>query len=76
MISTALTLLEPEYRQGRGRDFGRLREKVDFAASAPKGESDFEGLALSLKRYPDTKPELFGSLLVSCPGNTRHRFEA
>jgi hypothetical protein len=33
--------------------------KVDFAASAPKGPSDFEGLTVSLKRYPDTKPEFF-----------------
>jgi hypothetical protein len=37
-------------------------EKVDFGAAAPKGACDFEGLAVSLKRYPDTKPEFFRSL--------------
>ena len=37
-------------------------EKVNFAASAPKGASDFTRLTVSLKRYPDTKPEFFRKL--------------
>jgi hypothetical protein len=37
-------------------------EKVDIRRSAPKGEFDFERLAVSLKRYPDTKLEFFRSL--------------
>ena len=37
-------------------------EKVDFAAAAPKGASDFKRLTVSLKRYPDTKPEFFRQL--------------
>jgi hypothetical protein len=39
-----------------------VAEKVDFAASAPKGASDFKRLKVSLKRYPDTKPEFFRQL--------------
>jgi hypothetical protein len=31
-------------------------------SSAPKGAIIFEGLAVSLKRYPDTKPEFFRSV--------------
>jgi hypothetical protein len=38
----------------------RAAEKVEFPA--PKGASDFVELAVSLKRYPDTKPELFRKL--------------
>ena len=30
-------------------------EKVEFRCPAPKGASDFKRLAVSLKRYPDTK---------------------
>jgi hypothetical protein len=45
-------------------DFQEAAEKVDFAASAPKGASDFEGLTVSLKRYPDTTPEFS----AACPG--------
>jgi len=41
----------------------RLEEKADFAASAPKGASNFEGLMVSLKRYPDTKPGVFPQLV-------------
>jgi hypothetical protein len=37
-------------------------EKVDFRCPAPKGAADFEELAASLKRCPDTKPELFRKL--------------
>jgi hypothetical protein len=37
-------------------------EKVDIRRSAPKGAFDFERLAVSLKRYPDTKLEFFSSL--------------
>jgi len=36
--------------------------KVNFGCAAPKGASDFERLAVSLKRYPDTKPEFFRRL--------------
>jgi len=36
---------------------------VDFVASAPKEASDFDGLTVSLKRYPDTKPKFFRSRL-------------
>ena len=36
---------------------------MDPAASAPKGASDFERLTVSLKQYPDTKPQFFRSLL-------------
>jgi hypothetical protein len=37
-------------------------EKVGTRCPAPKGASDFEGLTVSLKRYPDTKPEFFCNL--------------
>jgi hypothetical protein len=37
-------------------------EKVNFGCPAPKGASDFEGLTVSLKRYPDTKPDFSRSL--------------
>jgi len=36
-------------------------EKVDSAASAPKGACDFARLTVSLKRYPDTKPSFSAS---------------
>jgi hypothetical protein len=32
--------------------------------SAPKGAFDFEGLAVSLKRYPDTNLEFFRNLFT------------
>ena len=35
---------------------------MEFAASAPEGASDFEGITVSLKRYPDTEPEFFRKL--------------
>jgi hypothetical protein len=37
-------------------------EKHDIRRSAPEGAFDFERLAVSLKRYPDTKLEVFGTL--------------
>src|ERR1022692_3888978 len=39
-----------------------LAEKVDSRCPAPKGASDFEGFAVSIKRYRDTKPEFFRKL--------------
>jgi len=42
----------------------KAAEKVNFAVSAPKGASDFEGLTVSVMRYPDTKPDFFRKLLV------------
>src|SRR5208282_4426864 len=36
--------------------FYRVAEEVDSRCPAPKGAWDFEGLTVSLKRYPDTKP--------------------
>jgi hypothetical protein len=37
-------------------------EKLNIRRPAPKGAFDFEGLAVSLKRYPDTKHEFFRNL--------------
>ena len=37
-------------------------EEVGIRRSSPKGAFDFERLAVSLKRYPDTKLEFFRSL--------------
>ena len=37
-------------------------EKLNVRPSAPKGAIDFEGLAVSLKRYPDTNPWFFRKL--------------
>jgi hypothetical protein len=37
-------------------------EEVDSRRPAPKGAFDFERLAVSLKRYPDTRLEFFRSL--------------
>jgi hypothetical protein len=41
----------------------RHKKTADSLCPAPKGASDFEGLTVSLKRYPDTKPKFFRSLL-------------
>jgi hypothetical protein len=41
-----------------------VAEKVDFGAAAPKGACDFKGLAVSLKRYPDTNR----SFSAACKG--------
>jgi acyl transferase domain-containing protein/acyl carrier protein len=43
------------YAAGLGRGTAAA-EKVEIQQAAPKGASDFDGLAVSLKRYPDTKP--------------------
>src|SRR5271169_1939429 len=40
-------------------------EKVYLRCPAPKGASDFERLTVSLKRYPDTKPDCSSSLFVT-----------
>jgi len=45
--------------------FYQLAEKVDSRCPAPKGASDSEELAVSLKRYPDTKPEFFRKLFYA-----------
>ena len=42
------------YAAGLGR--GTAAERVEIQQGAPKGASDFDGPAVSLKRYPDTKP--------------------
>jgi hypothetical protein len=34
----------------------QFAEKLEIQQPAPKGAVDFEGLAVSLKRYPDTNP--------------------
>ena len=39
-----------------------LAEKLGSRCPAPKGASDFEELAASLKRCPDTKREFFSAL--------------
>ncbi len=43
------------YAAGLGHGTAEV-EKVEIQPAAPKGASDFDGLAVSLKRYPDTKP--------------------
>ncbi len=45
--------------------FYQLAEKVDSRCPAPKGASDSEELAVSLKRYPDTKLEFFRKLFYA-----------
>src|SRR5258708_11202790 len=40
----------------------KAAEKVGNRPPAPKGAADFEELMVSLKRYPDTKPELVRKL--------------
>jgi hypothetical protein len=41
------------------RTLSQAAEKLNTGGAAPKGAIDFEGFAVSLKRYPDTKLELF-----------------
>jgi hypothetical protein len=36
-------------------------EKLETSRPAPKGAIDFEGIVVSLKRYPDTKHEFFAA---------------
>src|SRR5208282_730915 len=45
--------------------------KIDSRCPGPKGASDFEGLTVSLKRYPDTKPEFSRSLKRFLGGDVR-----
>src|ERR1700687_6127490 len=45
------------------KGIGKVCKGRNQECLAPKGASDFEGLPVSLKRYPDTKPEFFNSLL-------------
>jgi hypothetical protein len=50
-----------------GHSQGARRQRIYKVGSAPlypalKGASDFGGVTVSLKRYPDTKPEFFGKL--------------
>jgi hypothetical protein len=62
-VTKGLTPSEcPEVRNSRIRILNRLRKNPNIGRAAPKGAIDFEGLAVSLKRYPDTKPVLFRSL--------------
>jgi len=44
--------------------YGGAAKQMVYASRrpAPKGASDFEELVVSLKRYPDTRPELCHSL--------------
>ncbi len=42
------------------RPFWEAAEDVE--GPGPKGACDSEGIAVSLKRYPDTKPEFFRNL--------------
>jgi hypothetical protein len=43
------------------KGIGKVCKGSDLERPAPKGESDFEGLAVSLKRYPDTKQKILSS---------------
>jgi hypothetical protein len=40
----------------RGRERPQFAEKLEIQQPAPEGAVDFEELAVSLKRYPDTRP--------------------
>ena len=40
----------------RGRERPQFAEKLEIQQPAPEGAVDFEELAVSLKRYPDTNP--------------------
>src|SRR5229473_8595882 len=44
------------------KGIGKVCKGSDQERPAPKGAFDFEEFAVSLKRYPDTKPEVFSSL--------------
>jgi hypothetical protein len=52
----------PAFLLGLNGTAEQAAEKLNIRRPAPKGAIDFEGLAVSLKRYPDTKPEFFRSL--------------
>jgi hypothetical protein len=44
------------------KGIGKVCKGSNQECPAPKGASDFDGLTVSLKGYPDTKPEFFSSL--------------
>src|SRR5260370_32138494 len=44
----------------------QFAEKVRFRRPAPKGASDSEGLAVSLKRYPDTNQSFSANCKAQC----------
>jgi len=52
----------PEGRPSLAQRFHNLRKKSILDAQPLKEASDSEELAVSLKRYPDTKPEFFREL--------------
>jgi hypothetical protein len=54
--------LKPAFLLAPGGTAEQAAEKLNIGRAAPKGAIDFEGLAVSLKRYPDTKPGFFRSL--------------
>jgi acyl transferase domain-containing protein/acyl carrier protein len=68
------------YAAGLGRGTAGA-EKVEIQQAAPKGASDFDGLAVSLKRYPDTKPiaaatsPTNSSVTQTAPSNGDHYHE-
>jgi hypothetical protein len=47
---------------GFGQATASAAAKNSILDAAPEGAMDLEGLAVSLKRYPDTKPEFSRSL--------------
>jgi hypothetical protein len=44
------------------KGIGEVCKGSNQECPAPEGASDFDGLAVSLKRHPDTKPEFFSSV--------------
>jgi hypothetical protein len=69
----------PDYASRR-YNLAQLPEYNSHRRPAPKGASDFEELAVSLKRYPDTnlrfEPEFFRNLLkprLPKPNTLRYR---
>jgi hypothetical protein len=51
--------LKPAFFQALNGTAEEAAEKVSIGRAATKGAINFEGLAVSLKRYPDTKPDDF-----------------
>ena len=49
--------LKPSVYGDRSGTAEEAAEKVKLRRPAPKGAIDFEGLVVSLNRYPDTRPE-------------------
>jgi hypothetical protein len=54
--------LKPAFLLAHGGTAEEAAEKANSRCPAPKGAFDFEGLPVSLKRYPDTKPDFSRSL--------------